>query len=678
LRDDRADFVIGRAYAAHPRAVAEGLVRRIAAGLELPFRGDDYLKDIAVVDEGPVAAAALDMTRPERPGRGALAVIGPRTVALVDRLFALDEEFRRDWGVRNEAERNDYRRLRDAIGRTRTNSFITALLDRAETDQLARIEMLADLLAWHLRPEGDQPEIVAEEFRPALVRAIGRWIDAMLNSPEANRHQFAHVVRAIAQFPDPQFVPGLERMLERDLADWTRAREERAKSRGIRSSSPDASHAYTLDYQRALVAIGGGEVVGILKRYLPHLLFGADAAGALSDIWNREHPSPTARPFASWHDYSRAKGLQKQRREAPDTLATSDFAESIFEVVRSIGTPDADPMVQRHALGLAAIGLGLPHGGKRTEIEALMALPLPFAAKQRLLIGAAMAGETVQADALIAGIDELFEAGRTDSWRLGEDRGELMGWVELFAFSDRPEAVLEVIGRLPGQYNSPRSLERLLSALGKSPHQGALGVLEALAERDPGMAVEYGWLSALIAMGTEESARALLVHICDGQLAADREFHVARDLEHLGRRYPAIKAEMVRRYENMGGGGRAKSILERALIELADVSIILTLIGGYASVGRPYDGNLSRAVRRVALGQRPAEGWGEGAYEEFSVSLAGLRQQLFGIVLANEARSALAERCLISIEKLRDEHGRVADEPRHPDLESGRAWPIVR
>jgi hypothetical protein len=232
-------------------------------------------------------------------------------------------------------------------------------------------------------------------------------------------------------------------------------------------------------------------------------------------------------------------------------------------------------MVQRHALGLAAIGLGLPHGGKRTEIEALMALPLPFAAKQRLLIGAAMAGETVPADALIAGIDELFEAGRTDSWRLGEDRGELMGWVELFAFSDRPEAVLEVIGRLPGQYNSPRSLERLLSALGKSPHQGSLGVLEALAERDPGMAVEYGWLSGLIAMGTEESARALLVHICDGQLAADREFHVARDLEHLGRRYPAIKAEMVRRYENMGGGGRAKSILERALIELADVSIIL-------------------------------------------------------------------------------------------------------
>jgi hypothetical protein len=187
LRDDRGDFVIGRAYVAYPQAVAEGLVRRIAAGLELPFRGDDYLNDIAVVDEGPVAAAALDMTHPERPGRGALAVIGSRTAGtLLDRLFALDEEFRRDRRERNEAERNDYRRLRDAIGHTRTDSFITALLDRAETNQLGRIEMLADLLAWHQRQERDQPEIVAEEFRPALVRAIGRWIPRRptgINSP---------------------------------------------------------------------------------------------------------------------------------------------------------------------------------------------------------------------------------------------------------------------------------------------------------------------------------------------------------------------------------------------------------------------------------------------------------------------------------------------------------------
>jgi hypothetical protein len=167
-----------------------------------------------------------------------------------------------------------------------------------------------------------------------------------------------------------------------------------------------------------------------------------------------------------------------------------------------------------------------------------MVLPLPFAAKQRLLIGAAMAGETVPADALVGGIEELREVGRNESWRLREDRDELMGWVELFAFSDRPEAVLDVIDRLPDEYRYPRSLERLLSALSKSPHEGALGVLQALAVRDSRMVTEYHWLNALIKLGTQASARALLVHICKGQLTAGREqgsLHLANDLEHCGR-----------------------------------------------------------------------------------------------------------------------------------------------
>jgi hypothetical protein len=45
--------------------------------------------------------------------------------------------------------------------------------------------------------------------------------------------------------------------------------------------------------------------------------------------------------------------------------------------------------------------------------------------------------------------------------------------------------------------------------------------------------------------------------------------------------------------------------------------------------------------------------------------------------LAEDAQSRLAEACLVEIEELRDEHGRVDDEPRHPDISSGQPWPIV-
>jgi len=383
--------------------------------------------------------------------------------------------------------------------------------------------------------------------------------------------------------------------------------------------------------------------------------------------------------FASWHDYSRAKALRKRRRDAPESLPTHDFAEAIFTVVRSLGTKGADDAAQRHALALATVGLGLPHGAKRVEIDTLLALPQPYATKQRLLIAAAMVGEIVPADALVAGIQKLLEAGKKESWRLREDRGELMGWVELFAYSDRPEAVLGVIDLLPEDYRRyPRALHRLLSALGQSPHERALDVLQALARRDPRMIADHDWLDALIRLGTEESARALVALICGGEFAVRGvdSFRLSDRLARFAEEFPAIKDEMVQRYQRMIAGP-PKSMIESALMELADPPIILALIGGYAAEGRSYDGGLSRAIRKVALGQRPVEGWAAGAYQEFSVPLTALRQQLFGIAAANEPRSALAERCLLTIEKLRDEHGRIDDEPRHPNIDSGQAWPFI-
>jgi len=83
-------------------------------------------------------------------------------------------------------------------------------------------------------------------------------------------------------------------------------------------------------------------------------------------------------------------------------------------------------------------------------------------------------------------------------------------------------------------------------------------------------------------------------------------------------------------------------------------------------------------VRSAALGRRPVEGWSANAYEEFSVSLTELRRELFGLALANDAHSQLAESCLVEIEELRDEHGRVDDEPRHPNIASGHPWPLFR
>lgn len=198
--------------------------------------------------------------------------------------------------------------------------------------------------------------------------------------------------------------------------------------------------------------------------------------------------------------------------------------------------------------------------------------------------------------------------------------------------------------------------------------------------RAPRLLARHDWAQAVIKVGTEKSSQTLLALVCDGELGnagGVDSFHLSRQLAHLGEEFPGLKEEMLQHYQRLDRG-RPKSVLELALIELADAPVIRALVRGYAADHWPYDGGLANALRNAAVGRRPVEGWSANTYEEFSVSLAQLRRELFGLALAKGAQSRLAEACLVEIEELRDEHGRVDDEPRHPDISTGQSWPTVR
>jgi hypothetical protein len=69
---------IHRASERFPGYVA---LRRLAAGLEIPSRGEELMASAAAVDEGPIAAAALDLTGNKWVGQAAATVVGPETLA---------------------------------------------------------------------------------------------------------------------------------------------------------------------------------------------------------------------------------------------------------------------------------------------------------------------------------------------------------------------------------------------------------------------------------------------------------------------------------------------------------------------------------------------------------------------------------------------------------------------
>jgi hypothetical protein len=417
-----------------------------------------------------------------------------------------------------------------------------------------------------------------------------------------------------------------------------------------------------------------------MKQYLPNLEFGVEAARVLAILWHRAHPSGKEKRFLPWHDFSEVGERWKQRQDPHNPPSTTDFAEAVFATVRSVTAEAKSDAERRHAIALALVGLGIPHGSKRQEIDRLLQLPLPYSSKQGLLAAAAKAGETIETDILLVGLRELLEAGKKERWRLEETHGELMGWIELFAFSDRPGAVIDALDLVPPNHRSPWNLRRLLNSFGHSPHGEALNTLEQIARRDARVLNEYEWLTAMRKLGTDAVARALLEHVCDGSLAGGHggidAWHMSDYLADFARMFPSFRSELVRRYSELPSGP-IQQILEGSLTQVANVPIVLVMIGRHAAGHRTFhQGHLRSAIENVAVGRRPVEGW-SGAFQEFSVSLTTLRKKLFELVVAKSDQAALAEACLNYIEELRDEHGRIDDEPRHPDIRSGLAWPIV-
>jgi len=665
FNDPVVDYGVRRAYEEFPRALAAALTARLAGGQSLPHRAGAYLKGAPMVDDGPLADAVLDPSTPARRLHAAAAVVGPATVsALFDQLFALDDQVRA--GGRYDQSLSDaHARLESALTATRQDVFVRVLAARGRTDNPRHIGLMADLLARHGHEGGDSVPPIAAAHRDAVRVVVEAWIAALLRAPEPVRRVSADVARAAGRLADASLAEPLRHLLERDLVDQAAARAARLAA-PTRLQGPDAT-GYSLMYARAFAAMRDASAIAVLKRDLSDLRWGLDAAAALYEIWSSDH-SPAAGIFERWT--GAAQHLSARAERSAGNPSTSEFAEAIFAVVRTYGNAtNADPE-QRHAIALAATGLGLPHGSKRDELNTLLSLPQPIEAKQRLLLCMARSGEIVPAAVLMDGVRNLLEAAQVNAWRLDENRGELMGWIELFPFSDDPTRVHGAIALLPERHRHPHALRRLLEILPQSRAESALATLERLAKDDQTFLQESAWNNALIKVDTEAAASVAIDRLCSSPLPAARGF--SRALTTWARKYPKVRSAMIARYRAMPPGA-VPTAFDIALDDLADEEIFWAQFDKQVDSPRS-SGWLTNTIRNLAIGRRSSDEW-KGAFEEFGLPRTQLRARLFAMLPAADARARLAKKCLVAIEGHRDDNGRVLNEPRHPDVATGRPWP---
>jgi hypothetical protein len=675
--DQHAAWRLNDAFKRYPKEVATALLRRLEAGLELPFHAERFLESVPAIDDGPVTRAAID-TDTKRLGFVAATVVGPKTTGLLIDAFLV---IARSPGRADRAAQEQYRQLLERLAATRISSLIPALLARSNTTEPQTIGLLAEILVRHGTDETREQRLLLDGDRLLeLIAVVRTWVDTLFRSPGSTRYQLVEVASAIGRLGRPELVPELKRLLGEDLSRWRHARQARlaAPATATIQLRSDAAHSWTLQYRQALSRIGDDQVVQLAGEYLEDRDFGFDAACVLWAIWNSTQNIPKPAWNKRWPDFSDVSARRLQRSAGVAFANASPLAEMIFaaidRLVRS-GAPDRDQL----AIKLGRIALAIPHGDKTAILNALLAVPQPIRTKRELLAALVLDGEIISADLVLEGVRAWIDEADTNTWMSEHGVWELEGWLELLPFSDRPAATIEGLQLANAALAYPHRMERLVSVVGGAPGSEAEDVLLQMARRYPQLADQHDWVQAFVRRGTASAGMMLIDLVLNGGFPSghgplDGRW-IADQLSALAQTHPEFKSDVIRRYRTTAGNTDV-DVIECTIAKLGDHDSLMVIVRAYAANGKGFDRLLKSAIHDAALSQEPAAGW-TGAYELRPMALAGVRKELFAMLSGQPSEAALARACLTKIDKLRDEYGAAEFEPRHPDAESGRPWPLA-
>jgi hypothetical protein len=202
-------------------------------------------------------------------------------------------------------------------------------------------------------------------------------------------------------------------------------------------------------------------------------------------------------------------------------------------------------------------------------------------------------------------------------------------------------------------------------------------LLTTLAKSHKDIAGDFEWMKAILSRGTLEAVLQYVDLYVDGTLGRDPNgtdaWHVGRELAAYVPKLPGLRAELKKRYQ-AAGTGPACAMFEYLFGEIGDGDDLVTMVKKYATSGQTYDGRMAAAVRSVALRHEPV-GDGSNSFNIHPASVGPIRKVLFGMLGGKAPEAAVAERCLIAIDELRDEYGIAANDTRHPDVMSETLWP---
>lgn len=674
-RQDAGVQFIYKAHNRYPGAVADGLLVRVRAGRTLFYGTDDILASagFALEDDALLQLALADPASHDDRAEAAASVLGPRAVGrLVDALLDVGSRLHVDGRYDREASET-FNGLQTRIAHVPGTSLVAAVLARsaqADNEQMAR---LADLLSHHPNSEthGGRPFDTAALV--AIQGLVDEWGNHILASGDAKRWQTAKIATLASRAPSLSLLPILKRLLDDNLRRYRDFREQ-AEATGWRQGDAvnEARQPMTTEYQCAFLAIKTPETAAMMKEYLTDDHFGALAAQVLADQWCTENEPPKDKHFFGGVDFSSVGEKRAVRAANPE--ATSAEAEIIFAAIESLIRNGATDDQKRLAVALGIVASRLPHGQRDRTIQTLIALA-PRRARPDLILNLVLSGEEIDIKVVADGISETFEAGKTETWILTQSEGyELKSWLRLLPFASRPIEAMAIVRGLPPAQREPHFLQEMIRALGDAPSDQVEELLFGLAEEDPRFYLNYEWRVTVLRFGTPSSARHIIDLTVMGAFdGTTDDWQLAGELGSLIATYPDLRAHVYSLLKD-GLTTRGLTMLARAVAENPDEDGLLLLVRFERELKLGF--LAWTTVERVVTEHVPSEDCA-GAYNIVPVPAGSLRQKLFALTTDSSPADPAAW-CLRLIDHYRDENGIPEAEPRHPNLASGKPWPIMQ
>ncbi len=659
----------------YAKAIADGLLRRLRLAANLFHGAEDFLAaaNLQLEDNALLDIVFSESAPQSVRATAAISVLGPHSIGrIIDTLLEEKAGILTAAGTRNPVAANRYHELLNSLAHAAGASLVTAILERSHTTDTNAMDTMAEVLWRHPTGESDRGRPFDAQALAAIVTLAQDWANKMLASDTATRAQLASIALLIKKSPSPVLLPMLKRLLDEELRQRREFRRQ-AEADHYRGglATNEARMSWVGQYQSAFIAIGGAATAALVRAYLSDQDFGQCAAIVLAEQWRKENEPSDNSQIAFGMDFSYVGEKRAARVANPDT--TSPEAEIIFGVIDTLISEGASNDQKRLGVALGAIALRLPHGIKDTTIQKLLALA-QRRERAALALSLILSGEVIDISIVRSGIAEVFEDAKTQSWILSHAGYQLKEWLRLLPFTNCPTETFGIVCGLPAPQRSPEFLEELLDALRVAPTDEGENVAFDLAEADPRLYNNRTWQAAILRRGSASAAKRFIDLAVRGIF--DHGMHAGWYLEQRLSNLIANDSQ-VRLYVydllKSGVTSRGLELLAKAVAESPDREGLLLLVGLEHKHGRSFV--TWRTVEAVVTHHVPIEN-SPNAYNVVPISSAALRKALLAVA-ADFGSGSAAATCLSQIDGIRDACGAPESDPRHPDLASGRAWPMI-